>query len=94
MFSDAVIHTLVMPAQNHDVLSQRQLIGYGLVEQFAVGRGENYLVIFTLALQLLHATEHRLDLHNHSCLSAKGVVVNLAVLVGGPVAQVVDVNFH
>ena len=94
MLAYAIVHALVMPAQDNEILHERQLVGDGLVEDFAIGRGENHLVILALAFELLYASVHWLDLHHHAGLSAKWVVIDLAMLAQRPVAQVVYVNFH
>ena len=92
MLPDAIVHTLVMPAQDYYILAQRQLVGNGLIKELAIGRGENHLVIVALAFELLYASVHWLDLHHHAGLSAKWVVIDLAMLAQRPVAQVVYVN--
>ena len=61
-----------------------------MVKLFAVGRSENYVVVVTLLLKHSDAAVNWFNLHYHTSLAAKRVVVNLAVLVVGIVAQVVD----
>ena len=63
-----------------------------LVEQIAVGRGEDHFVVVALGFEGCYAAIHRLHLHYHAGLAAEGVVVDLAVLVGGVVAKVVDMK--
>ena len=94
VLANAVVHTLVVATQDHDVLLERQGIGHGLVELLTVGRGKDDFIILALAFQLLHATPHGLNLHHHARLATKGVIIHLAVLAQAPVAQVVHVNLH
>ena len=92
MLAHTEVHPLVVPTEDDDVLAQRQTVGHGLVQYVAVGRGEDDLVVVTLAFELLDASVDGLDLHDHSRLSAEGVVIDLAVLAQRPVAQVVYVE--
>ena len=90
----AVIHTLIVPAKYHKVLFHRQLIGNGLCKLLSVWRGEDNLVVVALGFQCRNAAVHRLYLHHHSSLAAKGVIIDLAVLVERVVAQIVHHNIH
>ena len=94
VLADAVVHALVVSAQDHQVLLERQGVCHGLVELLPVGRGEDDFVIIALAFQFLHASPHGLNLHDHSGFPAERVVIDLAVLAQAPVSQVVDVDFH
>ena len=94
MFADAIIHPLVVPAQDNQILRQRQGVRQGLREDFAVGRGKNHFIVVAFAFQLLNAAVHRFDLHHHPSLTAKGIVVHLAMLAQRPVAQIVHMDFH
>ena len=80
MFADAIIHPLVVPAQDNQILCQRQGVCQGLREDFAVGRGKNHFIVVAFTFQLLNAAVHRFDLHHHPGLTAKGIVVHLAML--------------
>ena len=94
MLSDAVVHALVMAAEYDDVFEHRHGVGHRLVEGLAVGRGEDHFVVVTLRFQVAYSAVNRLNLHHHSGFAAEGVIVDLAVAVGGVVAEVMDVDFH
>ena len=90
MVAHALVDTLVVPAEDDDVLECREAVGLVLVVLYAVGRGVYNLVIRALALQLLDGAEYGFGLHHHARLPAEGVVVDGAAAVEGVVAQVVD----
>ena len=90
--ADALVDALVVAAEDDDVVQQAEGVGHWLREELAVGSGEDDFVVVTLGFQRGDAGVDGLYLHDHSGLAAEGVVVDLAVLVGGVVAQVVDVN--
>ena len=94
MLPDAVVNTFVVPAQDNHILHTRNLIGIALVQDFAVGRGVDNLVVFPLALEMIYEIIDRFDFHNHTGIPAKGVVVYLLVIATAPVVQVVDVNLY
>ena len=89
----ALVYTFVVASQDDEVALHRQLVGDMLVEAFAVGRGEDDLVIVTLSLQCRYAAVDGFALHHHARTSAVGVVVHAAPLVEGVVTQVVQAYF-
>ena len=93
MFANAVVDTLVVPAQNDEVLRQRKAVGHGLVEAFAVGCGKDDLVVVPFRFQCRYTRVDRLAGHDHSGKASEGIVVDAAVTVGGVIAQVVHVDF-
>ena len=93
MLADAVVDTLVVTAENHQVFLAGELIGEGLRQLFAVGRGEDDLVVRALGLELFHQVENRFDHHDHAGIAAETVVVGLAVAALAVIADVVDVDF-
>lgn len=94
MFAYAVVNALVVAAKYDDILEHGHRVGHRLVEKLAVGRSENHLVVVAFGLKSCDAAVNRLDLHHHARLAAERIVVDLAVLVGGIVAQIVDTEFH
>ena len=83
-----------MSAENDNVFGKRERVGHRLVEDVAVGRSENHLVVVAFAHQMLNAAVHRLNLHHHAGLAAERIVVHFFVLAKRPVAQVVHMYFH
>jgi hypothetical protein len=81
-----------MSAEDNDVLQQRQAVGQSLIELGSIRGHVQDSLILPLSLQFSNAGGNRLDHHHHSGSSAKGVVVNLAVLVDGVIAELVQVN--
>ena len=94
MLAYAIVNPLVVSAEYDYILTQRERVGHGLVEGLAVGRSEYHLVIFTLLLEMRYGTVYRLNLHHHSGLATKGVVINLTVLVGGVFAEIMHGYLH
>ena len=93
MLADAMVHTLVVAAENHQVLLARKLVGHLLRERLPVGRGEDDLVVVPFGLELLHQGVHRLDHHHHAGVTAETVVVDLAPAAFPIVTDVVDMDF-
>jgi hypothetical protein len=91
MFAYAMVYAFVVSAQDDEVPVERQLVGHGLVELFAVGGGEDYLIVVALCLQGRYASVYRFALDYHARKSPEGVIVYASELVGGVVAQVVQV---
>ena len=83
-----------MAAQDDNVIKHGQLVGGLLVENLAIGSGENHFVIITLGAQGADGSVHRFNLYYHTGLAAKGIVVDFAVAIGGIIAEVVDVYFR
>ena len=94
MFPYPVVDPLVVAAEDYDIVQQRHAVGHRLVEPLPVGRRENHLVVIPLGLQSADAAVNRLYLHHHSRLTPERVVVDLAVLVGRIVAEVMDMELH
>ena len=94
MFADAVVYAFVMTAKDYYVLAQRQFIGHWLVKLFAVGCGEDNLVVVALGGEGADTPVDRLALHHHACEAAEGVIVNAPVFANGVIAQVVQMNLH
>ena len=92
MLAYTVVDAFVVAAEYDDIVEQRQRVGHGLAEDFAVGGGEYHLVVVALGLEGADATVYRLNLYHHARVAAEGVVVDLAVAVGGIVAQVMHRN--
>ena len=94
MFANAVVDAFVVAAENYDVVEHRHAVGHFLVEDFAVRSGENHFVIVALRLQRAYAAVYRLYLYYHAGIASKGIVVDLAVAVGGVVAKIVHNYIH
>ena len=50
MFADAIVNAFIMSAKHDKVTFQRKVVGYMLVERFAIGRGKNHFIIVTFRL--------------------------------------------
>ena len=87
-----MVNTLVMSAENDDVLLQRQVVGNMLVELFAVGRREYHLVVVALRFQCRDAAVDRLYLHHHSREAPVRVVIHASPFVKCIVSEVVQMN--
>ena len=83
-----------MAAENDEVLFHRELVAQGLVQKLAVWAHVDDLVIVALAFQVADAVVDRLDHHHHACTGGKTVIVDLMVLVGAIVTEVVQPNLH
>ena len=94
VLADAIVDALVVSAEDNHVVEHRERVGHRLVELLAVGRGEDHLVVVALRFQRRDASVDGLALHHHSRRAAERVVVHTAVLVGGVVAQIVQMYFH
>ena len=92
MLTDAVVDTFVVSAENDDVFLEAQFVGNALVEHFAVRRHVYYLVVFTFGTEFLYHLEHRLDHHDHACVSAVAVVIHVLAWPYSVLAQVMDMN--
>ena len=87
---DPLVDALVVPTEDDDILLEGEAIGSRLIEQVAVGGGEDHLVVGALRPQRLDGALHRLYLHHHAGGTAEGVVIHAAPLIGGVVAQIMD----
>ena len=94
MLANAIVNALVVAAEDNHVVEHRERVGHRLVELLAVGRSEDHLVVVALRFQCRDASVDGLALHHHSRRAAERVVVHTAVLVGGVVAQIVQMYFH
>ena len=94
VLTNAVVNALVMATQDDDVFLHREFVGHGLIECFAIGRGEDYFVVIALCLECRNAIVDGLALHHHAGETTKGIVVHTAVLIGGIVTKVMDVDFN
>ena len=94
MFPDAIVDTFVVSTQDDNVFAQTQGVGHRLCELFSVGCGENNLVVVPFGSQFRDASVYRFALHHHTGKAAERVIVHSAPLVGGVVAQVVEVYLH
>ena len=94
MLADAVVDAFVMAAEDNQVFRQRQRVCHPLVELLAVGCHKNHLIVVAFRLQRGDATVHRLYLHNHTCLAAKRIVVDVAMLVKTVFAEIVHHDFR
>ena len=94
VFPDAVVYALVVSTQDDNVFAQTQGVGHRLCELFSVGCGENNLVVVPFGSQFRDASVYRFALHHHTGKAAERVIVHSAPLVGGVVAQVVEVYLH
>ena len=45
MISDTLINTLIVSAQDHDILQSGYLVSHFLIEAFPIGRHEDYLIV-------------------------------------------------
>ena len=91
MLTDAIVDTLIVAAEDDNILHQRESVGLVLIVCDAVGRGEDNLVVISFRLEFLDTAEHWLDLHHHTCLTTKWVVIDRTTLVVGIVSQIVDI---
>ena len=62
-----------------------------LVKAHTVGGGEDDLVVLPLGGQMTDTTVDGFDLKHHAGSETEGIVINFAVLVQGPIAQVMHV---
>lgn len=91
--TDTLVHAFVVPAEYDDVLFERESVCLALGETFPIGGGEDNLIVVTLCGEVGDGTVDGFDLQDHARAETKGVVVHLAVLVKGEVAEVVHIYF-
>ena len=81
-----------MPAQQDQVAGQAELVDPGLGEAFTVGGEVNDLVVVPLGLEVGDGVHDGLDGHDHARATTEGGVVDFAMLVGGPLPDVVNLH--
>ncbi len=91
---DALVDALVAPAPEHEVLAVRELPSGGLGEDLARRRREDDDGSIDRGIRgdRVERLTPRLGFHHHAGASAVGRVVDRAVAVVGPVAQVVHAH--
>ena len=94
MFANAVVHALVVAAEDHQVFLAGKLVGHLLGERFPVRGREDDLIVGALGLEPLHEPVDRLDHHHHSGIAAEAVVVDLAPAPEATFPDVVYMDFH
>lgn len=65
-----------------------------LCKPFAVGGGEDNLVVVAFGGQLTDNAVDRLYLQDHTCAKAKGIIVHLAMFIQSVITQVVYIDFR
>ena len=91
MVTHALIYALIVAAEDDDVLTEREAVGRPLVEALAIGGGEDDLVVVALGGEVGDEPVDGFDLQHHTRSETEGIVIYFAVLVQGPVAQVMHV---
>ena len=92
MFAQTFVDTFVVSAENYQVLLERELVGEGLCEEFAVGGGVDDIVVMAFGLQFLDAVGEWLDGHHHAGIASIGVVVDAAIASKRVVVKVVEMH--
>ena len=85
---DALVHALVMAADEQDAVLVGELLGHRLAKRLARGGEEDGVRRVIGASKLIEGLKERLALHEHALAAAVGRVVNRTMPVMGPVAQV------
>ena len=93
MLPDTVVYSLVVTAEDDEVLFEGQFVGYALIEHFAVGGHVNDLVVFPLGLELGYHPENRFHHHHHTGIAAIAVVVHALPRPEAVFADVVHMDF-
>ena len=94
VLADALVDSLVVAAQDDDVLLEGQFVGHPLVQDFAVGGHVNDFVVIPFGTELLDHPEYRLHHHDHAGVAAVTVVVHGEARPQAVLAEVVDMDFH
>ena len=81
MVADALVDTFIMTCEDYEITLQRKFVSHMLVEAFAVGRGEDYLIVIAFGLQGTDTAVNGLALHHHSCTTAIRIVIHTAPFV-------------
>lgn len=92
--ADALIHALVVSAEDNDVVEHGEGVCHGLRELLSVGRCEDDLVVVSLLLERGDDAVDGFDLHDHAGTSAEGIVVDASRFLDGVFSQVVDADVH
>ena len=94
MVAHALVHALVVTAEDDQIAHHRQVVGHALRQLLTVGRGEDHFVVVALRLQRGYAAVDRLYLHHHTSLTSKGIVIDTAPLVERIVTKIVQMDFR
>ena len=89
-----MVISFVVSAKDDDVFFERQGVGDFLVELLSIRGHEDDFVVVALGFERGDAAVNRFDFHDHTRLSAEGIVVDPAMLVERIVAEVVDGDFR
>ena len=93
VFADALVDSLVMSAENHEVLFQGEGVGHGLGEHLTVRGSIDDFVVPALAFQPVDAVGKGFDCHDHARAATIGIVVYAAIAGEGIVVKIVEDNF-
>ena len=106
VFGDAGVDALVSTAGNDDLVGAREVL-HARLGQRCTGRRRNREdaarrglgpIAVTLPERhgedLVEGTSPHIRTHHHACTTAVGGVIDAAMLVGGPLAQVVRLEMH
>ena len=94
VLADALVDSLVMAAQDDDVLFEGQFVGDTLVQDLAIGGHVDDLVVLPFGAQFLDHPEHRFHHHDHAGVAAVAVVVHGEARPQAVLAEVVDMDLH
>ena len=90
----ALIDALVVTAEEDDVGGEGQFVGHVLGETWGVGSRVDDVIVLALGGELADAVENGLYHEDETGVAAEGIVVDFAVLVEGPVPDVVHMYFN
>src|SRR5205823_11818293 len=88
MFMNAMINSFIMTTNNNQVGARREFASKGLREPATLRGHQDDKAAFIP--QRFHRGENRLRFHDHSLTAPEWCVIDNVVLVGRPVAQVMD----
>ena len=86
---DSVIYSFIMSAQDDDVSFKWKFVRYLLVQPLSVGRHIDDFVVIPFRFEFVYHIENRLHHHNHSGISAVGIVVHVLSGTDAVFSQVV-----
>ena len=89
-----MVDSLVVSAEDDDVLLEGQLVGYALVEDVTVRGHVDDLVVMPFGLQFLYHPENRFDHHHHAGVAAVAVVVDVLPGADAVFAELVYMDLH
>ena len=89
-----MVNAFVVTAEQDDILFEREFVGDGLAELFAVRREIYDFIVMPFGLQFGNHLVQGLHHHHHSGISTVAVVVHLLVRALAVFARVVDIDFH